>query len=183
MRGPVTQKQVIRTLSADHASLLDEQRAALEDIKAQMVAHGDASAEMASLDFAQLLLDVGLIPLDAVAYQEAIGVVIGDALVERGFIWRSVTDQWGDMPAICHPAKKAVANPMSSVVKRFDRGEIVFDVRHFVDETARIIEELVAKSEVAGYDAANPANEEGARPEPRPFMNFIRGLTGRKSIN
>lgn len=179
----MSQKLVISALTEDHRSLLAEQRAAIADIRAQMVAHGDAPAEMDSLDFVQLVLVAEIIPDDAIPYQEAVGVLIGDRLVARGMVWRSVEDEWGDMPAVCHPAKAAVAYPMASVVKRFERGERVFDVNHFAEETLRMLEQLVADGDVGDYAIADTTNGKGAQPAPRPFMTFVKGLIGKKPIS
>src|ERR1700744_3583852 len=102
-------------LTAHHAAVLDEQRAAIEDLRDQVFERGRAPS---LIETAQVLLERRIIPVELIGYQEAIGVVIGDNIVSRaGFRWLTV--QSGDIsePSICHPEKSVFVSPMSAVVK------------------------------------------------------------------
>jgi len=56
-------------------------------------------------------------------------VLIGDHIVRRGdFQWLLVTDQGGTEPVVCHKQKQVFAASISSVLRRFRRGETDFNV-------------------------------------------------------
>ena len=126
-------------LTADHFAVLDEQRHALSELCDQIQLRDWRGRRLPALKAAQELLDRKLIPRDLTAYQEAIGVVIGDEIVVReGYRWLTVEYDEVLGPSVCHPQRSIFASPLSAVVKRFARGETVFDLEHFVTETARI---------------------------------------------
>ncbi len=107
-----------------------------------MTAHGWLQEDAAPLQVIQEILDRSLIPADSIAYQEAAGVVIGDAIIaQEGYRWLTVGVDGGFEPAVCHFEKSVFISPLSAVIKRFARGEARFDVSFFVRESIRICRE------------------------------------------
>ena len=123
-------------LASEHSGLLDQHRAAIEDLRAQIFEAGQLPSLIKT---AQVLLDENLIPTDLIAYQESIGVIIGDEIVSRtGFRWLSVEFDGVLEPSVCHPEKSVFVSPVSAVIKRFRRRETKFDIEHFLTESIQI---------------------------------------------
>jgi hypothetical protein len=122
-------------LMPEHSAILAQHRMAIEDLRAQIFAEGQLPS---LIEATQVLLNENLIPSDLIAYQEAVGVVIGDDIVSRaGFRWLSVEFDGVLEPSVCHPEKSLFVSPLSAVVKRFRRGETKFDAGHFITEAIR----------------------------------------------
>jgi len=133
-------------LAASHLAALDEQRAAIDDLCDQLELRDPRGERLPALSAAQILLDQKIIPRDLIAYQEAIGVIMGDEIVAReGYRWLTVEVDGNLEPSVCHPQLSIFVSPLSAVVKRFARGEVVFDVEHFVTETAGILRAQATK--------------------------------------
>jgi hypothetical protein len=166
----MTFKLTYYPLSEDHAEILRSHRDAIEDVKAQMVNFGWVKKAISPARLAQEIIDREIVPLDAVPYQEAIGVLIGDEIVAReGFVWLTVEDEYGRDPVTCHPIKSASVDPISAVVKRFERGEHQFDVEDFISEAVRICREKASDPRVE--DLADRWCGQGSSDRPPWFLS------------
>jgi Domain of unknown function (DUF3806) len=131
-------------LSSDHEAFLAGGRDALEKLLSTLNG-GSPGEQQPLLNAVQRLLDQRLVNESDIPAQEAIGVLIRDEIVRRaGYRWVTVDDEYGAEPAIAHPVKRAVIFPLSAVTKRFEDGDIPFDLVDFVDEAIRTVEDVEA---------------------------------------
>jgi hypothetical protein len=131
----MTGQNLTQPLWADH-----------HDLVASRQKHLSLILNDVSISSAQRLIDCGGIATDAIEDQEAIGVLIGDEIIRRaGFEWVTIEDEYGAEPVVQHPFKIAMIAPFSAVLRRFEDGDVPFDIQDFIEEALEVIQDIEAK--------------------------------------
>lgn len=121
----------------------EAQRAKVEELAQRHLGVIVGERTDSDLDAIQRLLDEGHVDRDDEYMQQALGVVLGDALVrdQRKLSWAVVDDRYGHSRALRYRDTANLFFPVTMISKRYTAGERV-DVRALYDRVVRDLEKL-----------------------------------------
>lgn len=138
--APESGRRAIRPLEADDERLMRRQRGVVDELARRHVGTPVSGGQRDDLRILQELLDQRAVPSDEIYQLQALGVVLGDVMVEQlGFSWVIVEDELGRSRALRFGDTDALVFPVTMISKRVER-----DVRFTVDELYGKAEEIAA---------------------------------------
>ena len=146
----VAQSQTFFSMDETTTMVLNNQRDGIEDFRQQLVDRGVIEEAMPIDEVLQVILNLELVSNENIDFQQAIGVAIGDIIIEeQGFFWVMAVSENATVPVVMHPSQTAYITPVTAVTKRFFQGDYRFNVREFIDTS---VENALAA-------AANPESQ------------------------
>jgi len=133
---------VISDLTPDDLASLAKQRGFIETYLADDLSREKYKAAAGKLGLLRALLAARAFDSSQTWELQAMGVVLGDALVqELGLRWVIVEDEQGRDPALAVPGKTVLLYPLTMISKRVESGQVV-DIFDLFNWTAGQVEVL-----------------------------------------
>ena len=134
-------ESIVQPLAAGDRLKLERQRGIVDVIARRHVGSAPRGGALDDLRLLQSLVDDRVLSTDQLYELQALGVVLGDVMVEQlDLSWVIVDDQYGRTRALQYGSREDVFFPVTMISKRYEKNILVD-----VDELYRKIESDVAR--------------------------------------
>ncbi|MDH5505804.1 MAG: DUF3806 domain-containing protein [Anaerolineae bacterium] len=135
--------QKILELTADDSNRLNEQRAVVEQFLLSEDLVEKYKTAAGKITLLQALIQGRFISADQTYGLQCMGIVLGDVFVmNMGFHWIMVEDEYGRDPAIRYQNTSIILHPLTMISKRVEKGEEI-NIDELYNGISAIVNDLV----------------------------------------
>lgn len=137
--------QKVLELTEDDNARLSEQRSVIEKYLQKNDLESKYETAIGKVGTLRALLEAKVFSPNQTYELQSMGIILGDAIViDMGFHWVIVEDQYGRDPALKYKDTSIILYPLTMISKRVEKGEDI-DVFELYNWIAGEVEEMKAK--------------------------------------